>query len=71
MLITSKQLSTRHKLKNEQLQICCNTTEPERITEWKLLGLTIDGNLTLNNHISKMLKRLLFALKHSKKNSNN
>ena len=56
MLITSKQLSTRHKLKNEQLQICCNTTEPERITEWKLLGLTIDGNLTLNNHISKILK---------------
>ena len=49
-------MSTRHKLKNEQLQICCNTTEPERITEWKLLGLTIDGNLTLNNHISKILK---------------
>ena len=56
MLIASKQLLTRHKLKDEQLQICCNNTELERVTEWKLLGLTIDENLTLNNHISKMLK---------------
>ena len=56
MLILSKQLSVRHKLKDEQLQICCNNTELERVTEWKLLGLTIDENLTLNNHISKMLK---------------
>ena len=66
MLIASKQLSIRHKLKDKQLQICCNNTELERVTEWKLLGLTIDENLTLNNHILKML-RLLFALKHSKK----
>ena len=71
MLISSNQLSARYKLKNEQLQICFNNIELERLTERKLLGLTIDGNLTLNNHISKMLKRLLFALKHSKKNSNN
>ena len=56
MLIASKQLLTRHKLKDEQLQICCNNTELERVTEWKLLGLTIDENLTLNNHISKILK---------------
>ena len=56
MLISSNQLSARHKLKDDQLQICCNNTELERVTEWKLLGLTIDENLTLNNHISKMLK---------------
>ena len=56
MLIASKQLSVRHKLKDKQLQICCNNTELERVTEWKLLGLTIDENLTLNNHISKILK---------------
>ena len=56
MLIASKQLLARHKLKDEQLQICCNNTELERVTEWKLLGLTIDENLTLSNHISKMLK---------------
>ena len=53
MLIASKQLSVRHKLKDEQLHICCNN---KRVTEWKLLGLTIDENLTLNNHISKILK---------------
>ena len=56
MLITSKQLSARHKLKDEQLQICCNNTDLERVTEWKLLGLTIDENLTLSNHITKFLK---------------
>ena len=56
MLIASKQLSVRHKVKDEQLHICCNNTELERVTEWKLLGLTIDENLTLNNHISKILK---------------
>ena len=73
MFISSNQLSARHKLIDEQLQICCNNTELERVTEWKLLGLTIDENLTLSNHISKITtiyqnaKRLLFALKHSKK----
>ena len=62
MLITSNQLSARHKRKDdEQLQICCDNTELERVTEWKLLGLTIDENLRLNNHshlsILKKLKR--------------
>ena len=56
VLIASNQLSSRHKLKDEQLQICCNSTELERVTEWKLLGLTVDENVTLNNYISKMLK---------------
>ena len=56
LLISSNQLSARHKLKDEQLQICCNDTELERVTEWKLLVLTIDEDLTLNSHISKILK---------------
>ena len=51
MLIASKQLSIRHKLKDEQLHICCNNTELERVTEWKP-----NENLTLNNHRSKILK---------------
>ena len=50
MLISSNQLLGRHKLKDEQLQICYDNTELERVTEWKLLGLSIDENLTLNNH---------------------
>ena len=33
MLITSKQLLVQHKLIDEQLQICCNNTELERVTE--------------------------------------
>ena len=56
MLIASKQLSVRHKLKDEQLHFCCNNTELERVTERELLGLTIDENLMLKNHISKILK---------------
>ena len=56
MLITLNQLLAQHKLKDEQLQICSNNTELERVTEWKLLGLTIHENLTLNNHIPKLLK---------------
>ena len=51
MLITSNQLSARHKFKDEQLQICCNKTKLERVTEWKLLGLTIAENLTLKTTI--------------------
>ena len=56
MFISSNQLSARYKLIDEKLQICCNNTELERVREWKLLGLTIDENLTLSNHISKTLK---------------
>ena len=68
MLITSNQLPARHKLKDEPLQIYCNNTELERVTEWKLLGLTIDENLTnAEQPYIKNIKRLLFALKHSKK----
>ena len=67
MLVAPKQLLARHKLKDEQLQICCNNTELERVTEWKLLGLTIDENLTLNNHISKMLKDSYLHLSTLKK----
>ena len=52
MLITSNQLSARHKFKDEQLQICCNNTKLERMeTTWKLLGLTIAENLTLKTTI--------------------
>ena len=43
-------------MNNYRFAACCNNTELERVTEWKLPTLTIDENLTLNNHISKMLK---------------
>ena len=67
MLITSNQLSARHKLKDEQLEICCNNTELERVTEWKLLGLTVDLKSNIEQPYIKNAKKLLFALKHSKK----
>ena len=67
MLITSNQLSARHKLKDEQLEICCNNTELERVTEWKLLGLTIDLKSNIEQPYIKNAKKLLLVLKHSKK----
>ena len=54
-LISSNQLSARHKRKDKQLQICCNNTELQRVSKWKLLGLNIHENLTLKNDISKIL----------------
>ena len=67
MLITTNQLSARHKLKDEQLEICCNNTELERVTEWKLLGLTIDLKSNIEQPYIKNTKKLLLVLKHSKK----
>ena len=62
MLIALKQLSARHKLKEEELQICCNKTELESVTEWEL---SMKSNA--EQSYIKNVKRLLFALKHSKK----
>ena len=39
------------KKKKKKKQICCNNTKLERVTEWKLFGLTIDENRILNNVI--------------------
>ena len=38
MLISSNQLPVRHKPKDEQLQICCNNTEQERVKNGKYLA---------------------------------
>ena len=46
----------RHQPKDEQVKICCNHITLERVSEWKLLGVTIDENLTLNKHVSLLLK---------------
>ena len=60
-IITSK-LSAQNKLKDEQLQICCNNIKLEIVAEWKLLGLTINEHLPLSNHISKLLKDSYFLM---------
>ena len=62
MLIASKQLSARHKLKDEQLQICCNNTELERVTESKLFATWFNYRWKSNAEQSyiKNAKRLLF-----------
>ena len=35
MLLISNHLSAWHKLKDQQLQIWCNNTKLERVSEWK------------------------------------
>ena len=52
MVITNNQMSTCHKLKDEKFKICCKNIKLETVGEWKLLGVTIGENLTLNKHLS-------------------
>ena len=56
MLLTTKHTPVWHKLRDEQFKIYCNGIKLEKVSEWKLLGITIDENLALSNHIPKVLK---------------
>ena len=67
MQTTTNQMSTRHKVKDEEFKICCDSITRERVSGWKL-GVTIDENLTLNKHVSLLLKtynysEMIFELK--------
>lgn len=41
MLIRTNRTLARLKLKDVNFKICCNTSQ-ERVSEWKLLGVTVD-----------------------------
>ena len=61
-------MPTQHKLKDEQLKICCNNITLEGVSKWELLGVTIDKTLTLNKHLSPLLLiKLLLILEYLKK----
>ena len=56
MVISTPQMSKHHQLKEEKLNIKCNNITLERVSEWKLLGSTLDEHFHLDKHISKLLK---------------
>ena len=67
----NKQMSVWQKLKDEKFKIYCNGIKLERVSEWELfdIGRTINENLTLSSHISKILENSylhLSILKNSK-----
>ena len=56
MVITAPQMSKHQQLKEEKINVKCNSIILERVLEWKLLGITLDEHLQLDKHISKLLK---------------
>ena len=56
MVITAPQMSKHHQLKEEKINVKCNSIILERVLEWKLLGITLDEHLQLDKHISKLWK---------------
>ena len=52
MVITTLQMSKHHQLKEEKLNVKCNNVTLERVSEWKLLDITLREHFHLDNHIS-------------------
>ena len=67
MVITTLQMSKHHQLKEEKLNVKCNNVTLERVSEWKLLDITLREHFHLDNHISKLLKDCYSSLSMLKK----
>ena len=65
--ITTLQMSKHHQLKEEKLKVKCNNVTLERVSEWKLLDITLREHFHLDNHISKFLKDCYSSLSMLKK----
>ena len=67
MVILTPQMSKRHQLKEEKINVKCNNITLERVSEWKLLGITHEEHFHLDKHISKLLKDCYSSLSMLKK----
>lgn len=71
MLLSTNQMSRRHKLDDKQKFVIRNNgKELERVSEMKLLGITIQENLKWNQHVNELLKTsysTLRTLRHIKR----
>ena len=65
MIISTTHMSNHHQLKEEKISVKCNII-PERVSQWKLLGITLDKKF-LDKHISKLLKDCYSSLSMLKK----
>ena len=67
MVISTPKISKHHQLQKEKLSVKCNNITLERVSEWKLLGITLDEHFHLDKHISKLLKDCYSSLSMLKK----
>ena len=67
MVILTPQMSKRHQLKEEKINVKCNNITLERVSEWELLGITHEEHFYLDKHISKLLKDCYSSLSMLKK----
>ena len=56
MLVTGKRLAK--KMEQSTLQLHVNSTELEQVSSHKLLGVTIDSQLTFDQHVEKLCTKL-------------
>ena len=52
ILFTTNQMFARNKLKDGQFKNSCNNISLERVSQWKVLRVAREKNLTLNKHVS-------------------
>ena len=60
-------MSKHHQLKEEKLNVKCNNITLERVSEWKLLSITLDEYSHLDKHISNLFKECYSSLSVLKK----
>ena len=51
MVISTPQMSKHNQLKEEKLNAKCNSITLERVSEWKLIGITRDEHFHLDEHM--------------------
>ena len=56
MPFSTNQLSRRHDLDKQMLNIDYNNSSIERVKTWKILGIHFDQHLNWNEHFEKLLK---------------
>ena len=56
MLATGKWIEKR--MNNQQLQVKLNTTELKQVSSQKLLGVTIDQKLSIDDHINELCNKI-------------
>ena len=67
MAISTPQMKTHYQIKEEKISVKCNNITIERLSEWKLLGITLDKHFQLDKRISKLLKDCYSSLSMLKK----
>ena len=63
MVISTPQMFKHHQFKEEKTNVKCNNITLQRVSERKLLGITLDEHFHFDKHISKLLLVTFYAEK--------